>query len=97
MVLMYIAYFLAILFCLTLVLLPLRKLVNLYMYIVSGILLGIAHYLSFLYVEAEKSNYVLAQAKGNESHKPLLEDSNMVLRLGSHLAAQVQTICVNIL
>ena len=63
----------------TMAILPLRKLVNFYMYLVSCSLLGLAHYLSFLYVEAERA----------ASHTDYtFEQSTSIQRLGSHLLAQ---------
>ena len=63
----------------TMALLPLKRLVTLYMYVVSTAMLLGAHYLSRVYVEAERS------AKGPES---VFEDIDCVQRLGAHVAAQ---------
>ena len=51
------------------------------MYIVSGLLLGLAHYLSFLYVEAEK-------AADSSQPTSVFEDPEGIQRLGLNIAVQ---------
>ena len=67
-------------FAFALMVLPLKKLVSFYMYIVSAGLFALCHYLSLKFIEVEKS-----AEPGNVS---CLEDAECIERLGLHLAAQ---------
>ena len=69
----------AILIAIALAFLPLKKLVNFYMYIASAGLITIAHYMSFIYVEAEK-NLDLVES--------IFDDAESIQRLGLHLVVQ---------
>ena len=51
------------------------------MYLVSGLLIALAHYLSALYVETERSTMPQLESS-------LLEDSEAIWRLGGHLTVQ---------
>ncbi len=72
-------YISAVFIAIALAFLPLRKLVNFYMYIASAGFIATAHYLSFLYVEVEK------KAEPVES---VFDDGESIYRLGVHLFAQ---------
>ena len=72
-------FFSAIGFALTVACLPLKKLINFYMYILSALLLGVSHYMSFLYVEAEKNT---------PNASCILDEPECVQRLGFNLAIQ---------
>ena len=61
--------------------LPLKKLVTFYMYVVSGTLLATAHYLSYLYVTTEE---VLSPDDADS----IMDDPKAICRLGIHLALQ---------
>ena len=65
-------------FALTVLLMPLRKLVSLYMYIVSLLLILMAHHLSQIYVEMEMV----------ETQTNIFTDSSALKRLGLHLTLQ---------
>ena len=67
------------LFALTVALLPLKKLITFYMYILSAVLLLGAHYMSFLYVEMEKTSPIV---------NCILDEAECVRRLGINLAVQ---------
>lgn len=74
------AYYSALLYIMALMVLPLKKLVTLYMYAVSGTLLAAAHYLSYIYVTTEES---LTPHKDS-----VMEDPESICRLGIHMAMQ---------
>lgn len=65
-------------FAVAVLLMPLRKLVSLYMYIVSLVLLLMAHHLAQIYVEMEIA----------EPETYILNDTSALKRLGLHLTVQ---------
>nr|XP_022345118.1 RING finger protein 145-like [Crassostrea virginica]XP_022345119.1 RING finger protein 145-like [Crassostrea virginica]XP_022345120.1 RING finger protein 145-like [Crassostrea virginica]XP_022345121.1 RING finger protein 145-like [Crassostrea virginica] len=71
-------YYSILAFALTVLLMPLRKLVSLYMYIVSLLLILMAHHLSQIYVEMEMV----------ETQTNIFTDSSALKRLGLHLTLQ---------
>ncbi|ELT99017.1 hypothetical protein CAPTEDRAFT_179209 [Capitella teleta] len=69
-------YYATVLFALALMALPLKKLVNFYMYIISAGLFALCHYISWKFVESEESSSIC------------LEDSSCIERIGMNLVAQ---------
>lgn len=71
-------YYSILAFAVAVLLMPLRKLVSLYMYIVSLVLLLMAHHLAQIYVEMEIA----------EPETYILNDTSALKRLGLHLTVQ---------
>lgn len=76
-------YYAAFILAITLAVLPLKKLVNFYMYLVSAILLVVGYHVSFSYVEDEK-----ASGLDRSPFNDLPDDSSRVQKLLLYLCVQ---------